>query len=110
MKNVFYFKDINSVGGVESWFWYLSKLYKNMVVYYRQANEEQIKRLAQNIEVHKYKDGEIIECENFFCCYNPDIIDNVKAKTYFHIIHCDYKQVGFSPILNSKFNKYADYA
>ena len=106
MKNVFYFKDINSVGGVESWFWYLSKLYKNMVVYYKNADAEQIERLSQNIEVHKYKDGEIIECDNFFCCYNPDIIENVKAKDYFHIIHCDYKQVKFSPILNPKFNKY----
>ena len=106
MKNVFYFKVISSVGGVESWFWYLSKLYKNMIVYYKEANEEQIKRLSQNIEVHKYKDGEIIECDNFFCCYNPDIIDNVKAKNYFHIIHCDYKQVEFSPIVNPKFNKY----
>lgn len=105
-KNVFYFKDINSVGGVESWFYYLSKLYKNMVVYYRAGNEEQIKRLAHNIEVHKYKDGEIIECDNFFCCYNPDILNNVNAKMYAHIIHCDYKKVGFSPIMNDKFNKY----
>lgn len=106
MRNVFYFKVISSVGGVESWFWYLSKLYKNIVVYYKEANEEQIKRLSKNIEVRKYKDGEIIECDNFFCCYNPDIIDNVKANTYFHIIHCDYKQVSFSPILNEKFDKY----
>lgn len=106
MKNVFYFKVISSVGGCESWFWYLSKLYKNMVVYYKEADEEQIKRLAHNVEVRKYKEGEIIECDNFFCCYNPDIIDNVKANTYFHIIHCDYKEVSFSPIVNPKFNKY----
>lgn len=105
-RNVFYFKDINSVGGVESWFYYLSKLYKNMEVYYREGNAEQIKRLAQNIAVHKYKEGEIIECDNFFCCYNPDIIGNIKAKMYAHIIHCDYKEVGFKPIMNDKFNKY----
>ena len=106
MKNVFYFKTISSVGGCESFFWYLSKLYKNIVIYYKDGNEEQIKRLAHNVEVRKYKDGEIIECDNFFCCYNPDIIENVKAKMYAHIIHCDYKKVNFNPILNKKFDKY----
>ena len=82
MTNVFYFKTISSVGGCESWFWYLSKLYKNIVIYYKEGNAEQIKRLANNVEVHKYKEGEIINCDNFFCCYNPDIIDNVNAKMY----------------------------
>ena len=46
MTNVFYFSEINSVGGVESWLWYLSKKY-DFQVYYRKANSEQIKRLAQ---------------------------------------------------------------
>lgn len=106
MKNVFYFKDINSIGGVESVFYYLSCLYKNMVVYYKTADIEQIKRLAKNIEVRKYKDGEIIKCDRFFCNYAPDIIDNVQAKEYINIIHCDYKQVKFKPIMHPKFTKY----
>lgn len=106
MKNVFYFKVISAIGGCESWFYYLSKLYKNMIIYYKEGSPEQIKRYAKNVEVHKYKEGEIIECDNFFCCYNPDIIENVKAKEYFHIIHCDYKQVHFRPIMNPKFNHY----
>lgn len=106
MRNVFYFKVISHIGGCESWFYYLSRLYKNMIIYYKEGSAEQIRRLANNVEVHKYKEGEIIECDNFFCCYNPDIIGNVNAKHYFHIIHCDYKQVSFSPILNPKFNTY----
>ena len=106
MKNVFYFKTISRIGGCESWFWYLSKLYKNMIIYYKEGSPEQIKRLAQNVEVRKYKEGEIINCDNFFCCYNPDIVDNVNAKMYAHVIHCDYKKVGFKPIMHSKFNKY----
>ena len=77
-----------------------------MVVYYKEAHPEQIKRLAKNVEVHKYKENEIIECDNFFCCYNPDIIDNVIANNYIHLIHCDYKQVSFRPIMHPKFTKY----
>lgn len=106
MKNIFYFKNINSIGGCESWFYYLSRLYKNMVIYYKEGNSEQIRRFAKNVEVHKYKEGEIIDCDNFFCCYNPDIIPYVNAKMYAHIIHCDYKKVNFKPILNPKFQKY----
>lgn len=106
MKNVFYFHTISSIGGCESWFWYLSKLYKDFVIYYKLGSEEQIKRLAKNVEVRKYKEGEIINCENFFCCYNPDILDFVNAKMYAHVIHCDYKKVTFKPIMNDKFDKY----
>lgn len=106
MKNVFYFKKINSIGGCESWFYYLSRLYKNMVVYYEEGNPEQVKRLAKNVEVHKYKEDQQLECDNFFCCYYPYIINNVKATNYISVIHCDYKNVWFSPILHPKFNKY----
>lgn len=105
MNNVFYFKSIGSVGGCESFFYYLSKIYKDLTIYYREGNPEQIKRLAKNVEVRKYNE-EIIECNNFFCCYYPDIIENVKANHYYHIIHCDYKNVWFPPIINPKFEKY----
>lgn len=106
MKNVFYFKDINAIGGVESFFYYLSCLYKNIIVYYREGDPKQISRLAKNIEVNRYKDGETIKCDRFFCCYGPDIIDKVEAKEYIHLIHCDYKQVTFRPIMHPKFTKY----
>lgn len=93
MRNVFYFKSINSVGGCESFFWYLSKKY-DFEVYYRVADPEQIKRLSQNVECHKYKKP--IKCDKFFCCYGYDI--NVDSPIKKHIIHCDYKQVKFKPI------------
>ena len=104
MKNVFYFNRINSIGGVESWLYYLSKLYKNMIVYYKTGDPKQIIRLMQNVEVHRYNGG-TIKCDNFFCMYNPDIIDNVEAKEYINIIHSDYKEVKISPVVHEKFTK-----
>lgn len=92
---VFYFKSINSIGGVESFFYYLSQKYKNIVVYYREGDSTQVQRLSQNVEVHKYK-NEIIKCNKFFCNYGLDI--EVEAKEKYHIIHCDYKAVKFKPI------------
>lgn len=104
-ENVFYFKDINSIGGVETFFYYLSCKYKNMVVYYKTADAEQVKRLSKNIEVKKYK-GEFIKCKRFFCNYIPDIIDNVIADDYISIIHYDAMKVKFKPHINPKFTKY----
>lgn len=99
MKNVFYFHKINDIGGVESFFYYLSCVYKNMIVYYKVGDPEQIKRLAQNIEVHKYK--EPIVCERFFCNYGYDI--DVKANDYIHMVHYDAMNVGFTPMTNDNF-------
>lgn len=97
-ENVFYFKKINSIGGVESMFYYLSCLYKNFVVFYREGNVEQIKRLSQNVNVIKYQDKYgAIKCKRFFCNYGLDI--PVEAEEKYHIIHCDYKCVNFKPII-----------
>lgn len=101
-SNVFYFKNISSIGGVESMFYYLSCLYKDFTVIYRQGDAEQIKRLAQNVEVIKYTDKMgTIKCKRFFCNYGLDI--PVEAEEKYHIIHCDYKQVKFKPIIYDDF-------
>lgn len=93
MKSVFYFKDLNSVGGVESFLYYLAKKY-DFEVYYKTGNENQVKRLSQLVKVRKYR--EPIKCDKFFCNYGLDI--EVDAKEKYHIVHCDYKNVWFKPI------------
>ena len=99
MENVFYFHKINAIGGVESFFYYLSRVYKNMVVYYKEADPLQIERLAKNIEVRKYKD--LIKCKRFFCNYGFDI--DVEAEEYYHMVHYDAMNVGFTPMVNEGF-------
>lgn len=87
---------------VESMFYYLSCLYKNFVILYREGNLEQIKRFAKNVEVIKYLDEYgIIKCKRFFCNYGLDI--PVEAEEKYHVIHCDYKKVGFLPLLYPDF-------
>lgn len=98
MKNVFYFKDLNSVGGVESFLYYLAKKY-DFTFYYKEADPTQIKRLSQLVKVRKYK--EPIKCDKFFCNYNYDI--EVEANEKYHIVHCDYKNVWFAPFLYNGF-------
>lgn len=104
MKCIFYFKDVNSIGGVESFIYYLSKKY-DFEFYYKKGDPLQIQRIAENIKVKKYN-GEKLICDKFFINYNPDIIDNVEAKEYIMMIHCDYSAVKFKPITHPKFTKY----
>ena len=107
MKNIFYFSNINSIGGVESFFYYLSKKYcdKDITVYYKTGDAEQLKRLAKYIRVRRYTGGRIA-CDKAFFNYNLDIIDNVRANEYIQIIHADYKAQRLTPKLHPKITKY----
>ena len=104
MKVIMYFKSVNSIGGVESFLYYLSKKYE-FEFWYKEADPIQIERLAKNIKVKRYN-GETLECDTFIVNYNPDIIDNVIAKEYIMMVHCDYSAVKFKPITHPKFTKY----
>ena len=92
MKNVFYMHKLSAIGGVESFFYYMSKLY-NIEVWYTEGDIEQVKRLAKNIPVHKYI-GKPIECDRLFSNYRFSAITTATEK--YHIIHYDPLNVGFS--------------
>ena len=102
-KNVFYFRVINSIGGIESFFYYLAKKYKNndITIYYQVGDIEQIKRLSKYVRVKKYN-GEKIKCNKIFFNFNLDIIDNVEADEYIQIAHGDYKAMNIKPNLHKK--------
>lgn len=99
-ENVFYFHSINAIGGVESVFYYLSRLYKNIVVYYEKADSKQVERICKNVEIHKWH-GEVIKCKRFFGSYNCNsIIPYLEADEKYFIIHCDYKRNKYaSPLI-----------
>lgn len=91
MDNMFYFSLINSIGGVESFFWYLAQKYedKDIVIYYKKGSEDQINRLRKYVDVRKFS-GERIKCKKAFMNYNTDIIDYVDADEYIQILHSIY--------------------
>lgn len=103
-KCIFYFHTINSIGGVESWLYYLSQLY-DIEIYYKEGDPKQLARLAEQCPIHKYKGG-YIHCDKAFFNYNPDIIDFVIANEYIGVVHCDYKQNEFKPCLHHKITKW----
>ena len=107
-KNIFYFSHINSIGGVETFFYYLCKKYTNndIVVYYKTGDQLQINRLKKYIRCIQYT-GQKIKCKKAFFNYNPDIIDNVEAEEYIQVIHADYKvQTSLQKHVNPKMTRY----
>jgi len=107
MKNIFYFYNINAIGGIESWFYYLAKKYKDndITIYYQVGDEAQIRRLKQYVRVRRYT-GQKIQCEKAFFCFNVDIIDNVEADEYIQVMHGDYKTAKMKINTHPKITKY----
>lgn len=106
-KNVFYFKLINEIGGIENFFYQLAKKYSDhdITIFYKQGDIKQLQRLTKYVRCIKYK-GQQIECEKAFFNFNLDIIDNVKADEYICILHGDYKAMKINPPTHPKITKY----
>ena len=107
-KNIFYFSNINVIGGVEAFFHYLVKKYqdKDIAVYYKVADQKQLDRLRKYIRCIKFT-GQRIKCEKAYFNYTNDILDYVDAKEYIQVIHADYKvQASLQQHVNPKMTKY----
>jgi len=95
-NNMLYFDNLNSIGGVETMFYYLAKKYQDydINIFYKTGDIKQIKRLQKLCFCKQYK-GERIKCKRAYFNYTKDIIDNVDAEeVYAEIIHRDVKAVG----------------
>ena len=107
MKNIIYIKNLNLIGGTESFIYYLVKKYKDhdITVFYKSGSQEQVNRIRQYTRVKKYI-GQPIQCEKAFVNYTTDILDTVEAKEYIQIIHTDFKEQGLIFYRNPKITKY----
>lgn len=105
-KNCFYFRYISLIGGIETFFYYLAKKYKDqdIAIIYGEGDYKQIKRISQYVPVIKYK-GQKIKCDKMFFNFNLEIIDNVEAKEYIQISHGDYKTTNIKPNTHPKITK-----
>lgn len=104
--NILYFDNINSVGGVESYFYYLAKKYNDydITIVYSQGDEKQIRRLRELVRVKKF-DGKRIKCKRAFFNYSKQIIDYIDAEEYIEVIHYVPKEHD-KPIPHPKITRY----
>lgn len=107
-NNVFYFANINSIGGVESFFYYIAKKYSDLAditIFYKNGQLPQINRLQKLVRVQKFNNQKI-KCKKLFINYTHDIIDYVEAEEYIEVIHGNLKILNKAPHLHPKITKY----
>ena len=108
-SNLFYFHTLNSIGGIETFFYQLAKKYGkdfDITIFYRNADPAQVKRLSQYARVKKYRDGNILHAQRAFVCFNTDIINNIEADEYFQMLHGEYTKLGVYPEMHPKITKW----
>ena len=107
--NLFYFHTLNSIGGIETFFWNLAKKYGkdyDITILYRNGDTKQVKRLSEYVRVRRYRDGEKVRCKRAFCAFNTDILDFLDADEYYQMLHGDYKKLGVLPQKHDKLQEY----
>ena len=108
--NVFYFHTLNSIGGIENFFYQLGIKYgKNfdLTLFYRRGDPNQVHRLIEsNFRVKKFYDGMTIRAKRAFVCFNTDIMDSIEAEEYYQMLHGDYVSLGVYPDFHPKIQKY----
>ena len=107
--NVFYFNTINSIGGIETFFWNLGQKYGkdyDITLFYRSGDVAQVRRLSQFMRVKRFREGMKIRCKRAFVCFNTDIMDYIDADEYYQMLHGDYVSLGVYPQYHYKVQKY----
>lgn len=89
--NVFYFANINKIGGIETMFWMLARKYgdRDITIVFKKADPKQLARLRELVRCVRFT-GQRIECRRAFFNFTTDIIDFVDAEEYSLILHADY--------------------
>ena len=94
--NLYYFHSILEIGGIETFFYYLAKKYKDydLTIVYQQGNPKQLERLREYVRCIQYIPGMKFKCTRAFFNFNTDIIDNVEATDgYYLVLHGDYEDM-----------------
>lgn len=106
--NLFYFQTINSIGGVETFFYQLAKKYgktHDITIMYSNGDPAQLKRLSEYVRVKRWC-GEKVKCKRCFVAFNASFLDYVEADEYIQMLHGDYKSLGVIPDRHEKVQRY----
>ena len=108
---VFYISNLNIIGGVEQWMYYIAKIYgdRDITLYYKTADSKQLRRLSRyNIPIEKYIPQKGINCRLLIVCYDTKILNSkkVRAEKIVEFVHCDFKYYKGKPIFHKRVDEY----
>lgn len=90
--NAYYFRSLIRIGGIESHLYYIAQKYGkyDITVFFRDADAKQLARLRRYVRCVKLLPDDKVICENLFCCFNREILDQCTAKNKYLVLHGDY--------------------
>lgn len=93
LKNVLYFPNINSVGGIETYCYEMGLKYGkdyDITLIFENGDSRMLAKIAETCRVIKYRQGDEIICDTFIFGYGHAILDHVQAKEIIQTFHADY--------------------
>lgn len=92
-KNVFYYSTISQIGGIETWYYNISKAYKDydITILYRTGNERQLARLRKSVRCIKWDGQTPIQCRRLFVNFDTLIVPFATYEELIFMCHGDYR-------------------
>lgn len=108
LKNVLYFPNFNTCGGIETYCYEMGLKYGkdyDITVLYLKGDAKMMHKISKVCRVIKYRDGDEIICDTFIFGYGHEILDHVTAKTIIQTFHADYICRHLNPCLDDRITK-----
>lgn len=93
LKNVLYFPNINTIGGIETYCYEFGLKYGkdfDITLIYENGDAGMLKRIGEVMRVIRYRQGDEIWCDVFIFGYGHGILRNVHADRIIQTFHADY--------------------
>lgn len=102
-NNIFYFNNLNKLGGTEQFLYEIAKKYKDkdITIIYDDADATQLQRIRKYVRCIKRDYKEKYKCEKAFYNYNVSLIDQVEAKEHIFVCHAIYQELGYKPPIDN---------
>lgn len=93
IANIFFYNNINAIGGVETYLYEIAKKYGDydIVIAYKNCDEEQLKRLKKYVKTIKVNPNIKIQCKRLFLMFNHNVPYFEADETYL-ILHAWYEK------------------
>lgn len=98
MRVCFYISNVNAIGGIESWLYYIGKLYaekRDIFLYYEEGDPKQIERLEKNNIRCRLFYNQKIKCDVVIFCFESSKIDYFNAKRKIQFTHAVLSNLGY---------------
>ena len=108
LKNVLYFPNFNSIGGIETYCYEMGLKYGkdyDITVIFKNGDAAMMKKIAEVCRVIRYREGDEIICDTFIFGYGHEILVHVQAKKIIQTFHADYINRHLNPCFDERITR-----